>query len=128
MTLCERVLAPEFLKRGERPPFRASCEDAELLASAHADPNTSSLVIDTMNGSLDICDSVKQALEEVRNDGSSTNYAILGYEGKARLILKGTGVSVTEAIDCLGDDEVSYVFLRMKSTRDQESKTVKFVK
>jgi len=78
---------------------------------------------------LDLSDSaLKDAVLKVRSDASPETFCVLGYEGKAKIVLKDSGSGDPYAcIDDMGDGDVSYALLRVGNTRDQESKTVKFV-
>ena len=78
---------------------------------------------------LDVSDpALGEAVIKVRSDASPETFCLFGYEGKSKIVLKtcGTG-SVYSALDALEDEAVSYGLLRITGTRDQESKTVKFV-
>ena len=80
-------------------------------------------------GRLDLSDpALADALTKVRSDASPETYCVFGYEGKSKIVLKdmGTG-NCYECIKGMDDAEVSYALLRVTGTRDQESKTVKFV-
>merc|ERR1719198_333642 len=78
---------------------------------------------------LDLSDpSVKEALANVRSDTKPATFCVLGYEGKAKIVCKKLGEgSPYAAMDSMPDDQVSYALLRITGTRDQESKTVKFI-
>ena len=78
---------------------------------------------------LDVSDpSLKDAILKVRSDAAPETYCILGYEGKSKIVLKDIGSSSPyTCIDQMDDSEVSFALLRVGNTRDQESKTVKFV-
>jgi len=80
-------------------------------------------------GSVDVSDGgISTAIASVRDDGTDDMYAILKYDGKAKLILQKTGSgSMDEMAGELDDGEVQYVLLRVEGGRDQESKAVKFV-
>ena len=84
----------------------------------------------TMNTArLDVSDpALADAVIKVRSDTSPETFCLFGYEGKSKIVLKecGTG-SPYSAIDSMEDEVVSYALLRITGTRDQESKTVKFV-
>ena len=70
---------------------------------------------------------LKEAVASVRSDGTADKYCILGYEGKAKIVLKETGTgSMADMVEELSDSEISYVLLRVEGGRDQESKAVKF--
>ena len=78
---------------------------------------------------LDLSDpALADALTKVRSDASPETYCVFGYEGKSKIVLKdmGTG-NCYECIKGMDDAEISYALLRVTGTRDQESKTVKFV-
>ena len=78
---------------------------------------------------LDLSDpGIKEALASVRSDTLPATYCVLGYEGKAKIVCKKVGDGrCYDALDHMDDSEVSYALLRVTGTRDQESKTVKFV-
>ena len=78
---------------------------------------------------LDISDpALNDAIVKVRSDASPETYCIFGYEGKSKIVLKSCAEgNAFDAIGELDDAEVSYGLLRVGNTRDQESKTVKFV-
>jgi hypothetical protein len=79
---------------------------------------------------LDVSDpALQEAILKVRSDAEPETFCIFGYEGKAKITLKEcSSGNVYDALeDDLEDEEVSYAFLRVTGTRDQESKTVKFV-
>jgi len=78
---------------------------------------------------LDVSDpAIAEAITKVRGDGSPETYVVLGYEGKSKIVVKSCGAGNAYAcIDEMDDAEVSYALLRITGTRDQESKTVKFV-
>jgi hypothetical protein len=78
---------------------------------------------------LDLSDkALADAILKVRSDASPETYCVFGYEGNSKIVLKdiGTG-SCYECIDDMDEGSVSYALLRVTGTRDQESKTVKFV-
>ena len=64
----------------------------------------------------------------MRSDLTPETWLVFGYEGKAKIVCKEVGEgSPYAAIDSMDDAEVSFALLRVTGTRDQESKTVKFV-
>ena len=88
------------------------------------------MTTDAMNTArLDLTDpALQEALIKVRSDASPETACVFGYEGKSKIVVKSC--STGNAFDCvedLDDAAVSYVILRITGTRDQESKTVKFV-
>ena len=78
---------------------------------------------------LDLSDpELQRAIACVRSDVDPSTYCVFGYEGKAKIVLKElSSDNVYTAIDKMDDDAVSFALLRITGTRDQESKTVKFV-
>ena len=78
---------------------------------------------------LDVSDpALADAIIKVRSDASPETFCTFGYEGKSKIVLKACGAgNAYSAVDDLADDAVSYSFLRITGTRDQESRTVKFV-
>ena len=71
---------------------------------------------------------LKEGLAAVRSDTMPATYIVMGYEGKSKIVCKQLGKgSPYQAMDHMDDAEVSYALLRVSGTRDQESKTVKFV-
>ena len=69
-----------------------------------------------------------EALALVRSDVAPQTYCIFGYEGKTKIVCKARGGgSCYAAMDEMSESEVSYALLRVANTRDQESKSVKFV-
>ena len=76
---------------------------------------------------LQISDGVEAALKEVRNDGSSTNWALLGYNDAKSIVLDGKGTGGhAEIVSRLQADKVQYGLLRVNDTVDGHT-TVKFV-
>lgn len=78
---------------------------------------------------LDLSDpAIAEAITKVRSDANEETFCVLGYEGKSKIVLKACAAgSAYGAMDAMEDDTVSYALLRITGTRDQESKTVKFV-
>ena len=78
---------------------------------------------------LDLSDpALKEAIAKVRSDDHPATSCVFGYEGKAKIVCKSVGEGKCfDCLDDLEDSEVSYALLRVANTRDQESKTVKFV-
>jgi hypothetical protein len=78
---------------------------------------------------LDLSDpELVAAVARVRSDVDPATYCVFGYEGKAKIICKNIGEgSCYAAMGEMNDSEVSYALLRVTGTRDQESKTVKFI-
>ena len=71
---------------------------------------------------------LKDAIQNVRSDTHPATYCVLGYEGKAKIVCKDVGEGKCfSCIDDMDDGQVSFALLRVANTRDQESKTVKFV-
>eukprot|EP01118_Nematostelium_gracile_P006441 TRINITY_DN2076_c0_g1_i2.p1 TRINITY_DN2076_c0_g1~~TRINITY_DN2076_c0_g1_i2.p1 ORF type:complete len:243 (-),score=83.88 TRINITY_DN2076_c0_g1_i2:47-775(-) len=72
---------------------------------------------------------LKADIKDVRNDGTETNWVLVGYEGKKGNVLevlgKGSG-GVDELVAKLEDDMVGYGLVR-KTERIDESLTVKFI-
>lgn len=69
-----------------------------------------------------------EALQEVRNDSSSTNWALLGYGADNKSIVldgKGTG-GHSEFVSKFVPEKIQYGLLRVNDTVDGHS-TVKFV-
>lgn len=70
---------------------------------------------------------MKPIIADVRNDATNTNYMILTYESKNKIVCKKTGAGDIDALHSdLSDDEVQYVLFRFISG-DQESKRTKFI-
>ena len=78
---------------------------------------------------LDLSDpALKEAIANVRSDATPATWCVFTYEGKAKIVCKEVGEGAPyQATDNMDDAEVSYALLRVSGTRDQESKTVKFV-
>jgi len=78
---------------------------------------------------LDLSDpELNEAIIKVRSDASPETFVTMGYEGKSKIVLKECGTGNAYAgIDDMEEEEVTYALLRITGTRDQESKTVKFV-
>jgi len=78
---------------------------------------------------LDVSDpALAQAITAVRSDTTPETFCVFTYEGKSKIVLKGTGSGdCYKAVDEFDEAAVSYALLRVTGTRDQESKTVKFV-
>ena len=76
---------------------------------------------------LDVSDpAIKEAIRKVRSDADPETFLLLGYEGKAKIVLKACGTGNAYAcVEDMDESEVSYALLRITGTRDQESKTVK---
>jgi hypothetical protein len=74
-------------------------------------------------------DEIKSAIADVRDDRTSTNWALLSYEGENtnNVVLLGKGEGgPNELIDQLQDNNVGYGLVRLVERRD-DSDTVKFV-
>ena len=82
-----------------------------------------------MTSRLDTSDpALKEIVAKVRSDTDPASWCVLGYEGKAKIILKNSGSgSFMGAMEELEDGAVNYCLLRVEGGRDQESKSVKFV-
>ena len=82
-----------------------------------------------MTARFDVSDpAIKEGLAAVRSDVMPATYCVIGYEGKAKLICKKVGEgNPYAAMEEMDDAEVCYALLRVGNTRDQESKTSKFV-
>ena len=66
-------------------------------------------------------------IKDVRSDATDTNYMVLKYESKNKIVVGKTGTGDIQALhEDLSDDEVQYVLFRFMSG-DQESKRVKFM-
>ena len=78
---------------------------------------------------LDLSDpGLLAAVKSVRSDEDPATFLVFGYEGKSKIVVKACGTG--NAYSCIADmddAEVSYALLRITGTRDQESKTVKFI-
>lgn len=70
-------------------------------------------------------DAVRSAYDDVRNDSTSTAWAVLRYEDQ-RIVLQSTGSDYDEFKSCFNEDERLYGFIRI-DTGDELSKRVKFV-
>lgn len=70
-------------------------------------------------------ETIHEAYDDVRNDKTPTNWAILGYEGK-NIVLDSTGSDYDEFKSKFGDDDRLYGFLRV-NTGDEMSRRAKFV-
>lgn len=70
-------------------------------------------------------EAIHEAYEDVRNDSTPTNWAILGYDGK-NIVLDSKGSDYDEFKSKFTDDDRLYGFLRL-NTGDELSKRVKFV-
>ena len=72
--------------------------------------------------------SLLEAVTAVRSDAMPETFVVLSYTSKTKLGVVATGDgSAFAAMEEMGEDKVSYALLRVGNTRDQESKTVKFV-
>ena len=77
---------------------------------------------------VDVSDSrIAQAYADVRSDSNPTSYAVLGYEGKTKIVVQATGSGDwNEFTGHLRDGEAQFGFVRV-TTGDEESKRAKFV-
>jgi drebrin-like protein len=73
-------------------------------------------------------DGMQAAIADVRNDASSTDYCMLGYEGRtANVVLKHSGTGGVDALRAqLDDAQALYALVRLADSVDGH-KTVKFV-
>eukprot|EP01097_Dermamoeba_algensis_P011307 TRINITY_DN8744_c0_g1_i1.p1 TRINITY_DN8744_c0_g1~~TRINITY_DN8744_c0_g1_i1.p1 ORF type:complete len:144 (-),score=46.64 TRINITY_DN8744_c0_g1_i1:290-721(-) len=74
---------------------------------------------------LEVSEAVDSLYQQVRNDKSGTDYVLLGYEGKNKIVVESSGAG-TEWVDKLKDEQAQFVFFRV-NTGDKESKRTKFV-
>lgn len=70
-------------------------------------------------------EAVREAYEDVRNNGSPTTWLVLNYEDQ-RIVLNSTGSDYDEFKSKFTDDERLYGFVRI-DTGDELSKRAKFV-
>merc|ERR1711974_140783 len=70
---------------------------------------------------------ISQGYQDVRNDGSPTNWVLMGYEGNNKIVSQGSGSGgLSELVGKLADDQVQYGFFSV-ITGDSESRRTKFV-
>ena len=70
-----------------------------------------------------------RAVASVRSDATPQTYCVLG-AGKKKLSVVAIGTDrspFAASVNEMDDGQVSFALLRVANTRDQESKTVKFV-
>jgi len=91
------------------------------LRALGATTGASSSVAAKKGGSLEFVfaneDQVQKALEDIRNDSSTTTWIVLGYDNQREdaLMLVGTGVGGISALNpLLADDQVSYAVLTVE--------------
>jgi hypothetical protein len=72
---------------------------------------------------------IAEAYEDVRNDASPTNWALLGYDENNTIVLSGTGDDFDEFRGRFNDDERLFGFLRVTTGEEPnfKSKRAKFV-
>ena len=100
------------------------CKDSN--ASVAREPNLSTLVESRLSSYSSEKERIKEAIRKVRSDADPETFLLLGYEGKAKIVLKACGTGNAYAcVEDMDESEVSYALLRITGTRDQESKTVK---
>lgn len=68
---------------------------------------------------------VKQAYEDVRYDGSETEWAVFKFEGPT-IVVSGTGSDFTQFKDHFGEDDRAFGYIRVQ-TGDEMSKRAKFL-
>ena len=76
----------------------------------------------------DVSDSrINQGYQDVRTDGSPTNWVLAGYEGNNKIVSQGSGTGgLNELVGNLADDQVQYGYFSVV-TGDSESRRTKFV-
>ncbi|XP_061724231.1 coactosin-like protein isoform X1 [Cydia pomonella] len=99
-----------------------SAEDLKEVESCHSEFSSSSKV--TMTTGLDK-DTIRAAYEDVRADGSPTEWAVFKFEG-TRIVCSARGSDFTEFRTHFKDDERAFGYLRLQMG-DEMSKRKKFL-
>jgi hypothetical protein len=106
-------------------------EGSRHTANTQTTPNRASVRTNTGNtGGLEFknADSLRDVIQDVRNDGTATNWMLLSYDGDSKTVLdlvgSGTG-GADELASLIKDNKVYYGLVRSEEVIDQ-STTVKF--
>ncbi|XP_063542356.1 coactosin-like protein isoform X1 [Cydia strobilella] len=99
-----------------------SADDIKEVESCHSELSSSSKV--TMTTGLDK-DTIRAAYDDVRSDGSPTEWAVFKFEG-TRIVCSARGSDFTEFRTHFKDDERAFGYLRLQMG-DEMSKRKKFL-
>ncbi|CAH2056876.1 unnamed protein product, partial [Iphiclides podalirius] len=97
-------------------------DDVQDVESCHSEVSTSSKV--AMTTGLDR-DTIRSAYEDVRSDGTPTEWAVFKFEG-SRIVCSARGSDFTEFRKQFADDERAFGYLRLQMG-DEMSKRRKFL-